>query len=86
MNNVPSSAILAIVSVICAVMAGMLIFLVVNGGVLSGGHANQTALGLTGKAADEIYTDYDGQQVTGRQVLAAIEKMKGQGVSVAVVD
>ena len=79
MDNVPSSAILAIIAIL-----GAFIFSTVNSQQDAGNRALSQTEQMNTALDESKYTVYDGATVTGSQVLSAIKTFKGGEVGVAV--
>ena len=84
MDNVPSSAILAIVAIVAACILGAFIFTTVQSQKEAGNSAINKVDTMNATLDESTYTQYDGATVTGSQVLAAIKLMKTNGVAVVV--
>ena len=84
MDNVPSSAILAIVAIVAACLLGAFIFTTVQSQKESGNQAIAKTEAMNTSLDESTFTQYDGATVTGSQVLSAIKLMKTEGVVVVV--
>ena len=84
MENVPSSAILAIVAIVVACLFGAFIFTVVTTQKDQGNQALNKVEAINTALDESTMTQYDGATVTGSQVLSAIKLLKGEKVSVVV--
>ena len=84
MDNVPSSAILAIVAIVAACILGAFIFTTVQSQKEAGNSAINKVDTMNATLDESTYTQYDGATVTGSQVLAAIKLMKTNGVAIVV--
>ena len=84
MDNVPSSAILAIVAIVAACILGAFIFTTVQSQKEAGNSAINKVDTMNATLDESTYTQYDGATVTGSQVQAAIKLMKTNGVAVVV--
>lgn len=77
MDNVPSSAILAIIAIVAACILGAFIFSTVNSQQDAGNRALSQTEQMNTALDESKYTVYDGATVTGSQVLSAIKTFKG---------
>lgn len=84
MDNVPSSAILAIVAIVAVCILGAFIFTTVQSQKEAGNQAVNKTEEMNTALDESTYTQYDGATVTGSQVLAAIKLMKNDGICVQV--
>ena len=84
MDNVPSSAILAIVAIVAACILGAFIFTTVQSQKEAGNSAINKVDTMNSTLDESTYTQYDGATVTGSQVLAAIKLLKTNGVAIVV--
>ena len=84
MDNVPSSAILAIVAIVAACILGAFIFTTVQSQKEAGNSAINKVDTMNSTLDESTYTQYDGATVTGSQVLAAIKLLKTNGVAIIV--
>lgn len=84
MDNVPSSAILAIIAIVAACILGAFIFSTVNSQQDAGNKALSQTEQMNTALDESKYTVYDGATVTGSQVLSAIKTFKGGDVYVQV--
>lgn len=84
MDNVPSSAILAIIAIVAACILGAFIFSTVNSQQDAGNRALSQTEQMNTALDESKYTVYDGATVTGSQVLSAIKTFKGGDVYVQV--
>lgn len=86
MDNVPSSAIMAIIAIVAACLIGAFIFTTVQSQKESGNAALTKVEGMNNQLDEADLTQYDGATVTGSQVKAAIKLLKDQQVSIKVVN
>ena len=84
MDNVPSSAILAIIAIVAACILGAFIFSTVNSQQDAGNRALSQTEQMNTALDESKYTVYDGATVTGSQVLSAIKTFKNGDVYVEV--
>lgn len=84
MDNVPSSAILAIIAIVAACILGAFIFSTVNSQQDAGNRALSQTEQMNTALDESKYTVYDGATVTGSQVLSAIKSFKGGDVYIQV--
>lgn len=84
MDNVPSSAILAIVAIVAACLLGAFIFTTVQSQREAGNSAVTKTEKMNASLDESTYTQYDGATVTGSQVLAAIKALKGNQITIIV--
>lgn len=84
MDNVPSSAILAIIAIVAACILGAFIFSTVNQQQDAGNRALSQTEQMNTALDESKYTVYDGATVTGSQVLSAIKTFKNGDVYVEV--
>lgn len=84
MDNVPSSAILAIIAIVSACILGAFIFSTVNSQQDAGNRALSQTEQMNTALDESKYTVYDGATVTGSQVLSAIKTFKNGDVYVEV--
>ena len=76
MDNVPSSAILAIVAIVLACLFAAFAFSAVQSQKTSGSNAMVKVEGMNTELDESDLTQYDGQIFTGSQVVEAIKKLK----------
>ena len=81
MDNVPSSAILAIIAIVAACLLGALIFTTVQSQKEAGNQAVSKAEEMNAALDEADLTQYDGVQVSGSQVKSAIKLLKSSKVS-----
>ena len=87
MDNVPSSAILAIVAIVLACLFAAFAFSAVQSQKTSGSNAMVKVEGMNTELDESDLTQYDGQILTGSQVVEAIKKLKDtEGVIVSTTD
>ena len=87
MDNVPSSAILAIVAIVLACLFAAFAFSAVQSQKTSGSNAMVKVEGMNTELDESDLTQYDGQIFTGSQVVEAIKKLKDtEGVVVSTTD
>ena len=87
MDNVPSSAILAIVAIVLACLFAAFAFSAVQSQKTSGSNAMVKVEGMNTELDESDLTQYDGQILTGSQVVEAIKKLKDtEGVVVSTED
>lgn len=87
MDNVPSSAILAIVAIVLACLFAAFAFSAVQSQKTSGSNAMVKVEGMNTELDESDLTQYDGQILTGSQVVEAIKKLKDtEGVVVSTTD
>ena len=86
MDNVPSSAIMAIIAIVAACLIGAFIFTTVQSQKESGNAALTKVEGMNNQLDEADLTQYDGATVTGSQVKAAIKLLKDQQVSIKVIN
>ena len=86
MDNVPSSAIMAIIAIVAACLIGAFIFTTVQSQKESGNAALTKVEGMNNQLDEADLTQYDGATVTGSQVKAAIKLLKDQQVSIQVIN
>ena len=87
MDNVPSSAILAIVAIVLACLFAAFAFSAVQSQKTSGSNAMVKVEGMNTELDESDLTQYDGQILTGSQVVEAIKKLKDtEGVVVSTQD
>lgn len=84
MDNVPSSAILAIIAIVAACILGAFIFSTVNSQQDAGNRALSQTEQMNTALDESKYTVYDGATVTGSQVLSAIKTFKNGDVYIEV--
>ena len=84
MDNVPSSAILAIIAIVASCMIGAFVFSVVTSQRQQGNKAMKTTEEMQVALDESKYTVYDGATVTGSQVLSAIQQFKDQPIAISV--
>lgn len=84
MSSVPSSAIMAIVAVVVAVLAGTFIFVAVNSQNASQQDASKTASNRMNYAAELRYTQYEGENVSGSRVQDILSGYLDDDVSLRV--
>ena len=84
MDNVPSSAILAIVAIVAACLLGAFIFTTVQSQKEAGNGAVTKTEQMNSSLDESTYTQYDGATVTGTQVLAAAKALKGTEIVIIV--
>ena len=87
MDNVPSSAILAIVAIVLACLFAAFAFSAVQSQKTSGSNAMVKVEGMNTELDESDLTQYDGQILTGSQVVEVIKKLKDtEGVVVSTED
>lgn len=87
MDNVPSSAILAIVAIVLACLFAAFAFSAVQSQKTSGSNAMVKVEGMNTELDESDLTQYDGQILTGSQVIEAIKKLKDtEGVTVSTTN
>lgn len=86
MDNVPSSAILAIIAIVAACLLGAFIFTTVQSQKEAGNQAVSKAEEMNAALDEADLTQYDGVQVSGSQVKSAIKLLKSSKVSVVVIN
>lgn len=87
MDNVPSSAILAIVAIVLACLFAAFAFSAVQSQKTSGSNAMVKVEGMNTELDESDLTQYDGQIFTGSQVVEAIKKLKDtEGVTVSTTN
>lgn len=84
MDNVPSSAILAIIAIVAACILGAFIFSTVNSQQDAGNRALSQTEQMNTALDESKYTVYDGATVTGSQVLSAIKTFKNGDIYIKV--
>ncbi len=84
MENVPSTAIIAVVAIVLACLLAAWGFSVVTAQRQQGNKAVQNVEAMNAALDESKFTQYEGAQVTGSQVLAAITTLKDQPVVVVV--
>ena len=87
MDNVPSSAILAIVAIVLACLFAAFAFSAVQSQKTSGSNAMVKVEGMNTELDESDLTQYDGQILTGSQVVEVIKKLKDtEGVVVSTTN
>lgn len=86
MDNVPSSAILAIIAIVAACLLGAFIFTTVQSQKEAGNKAVGKVESMNASLDEAQLTQYDQTRVTGSQVLAAIKNLSEDEVSVKVIN
>ena len=85
MDNVPSSAILAIVAIVLACLFAAFAFTTIQSQKTAGSNAMVKVEGMNTALDESDFTQFDGALLTGSQVLAAIQQYKdSEGVVFSV--
>ena len=85
MDNVPSSAILAIVAIVLACLFAAFAFTTIQSQKTAGANAMVKVEGMNTALDESDFTQFDGALLTGSQVLAAIQQYKdSEGVVFSV--
>ncbi len=84
MENVPSTAIIAVVAIVLACLLAAWGFSVVTAQRQQGNKAVQNVEQMNAALDESKFTVYEGATVTGSQVIAAITTLKDQPVAIAV--
>ncbi len=84
MNEVPSSAILAIVGIVMACAFGAFMFNTVQSQKTAGNQAMSKVEQMNAQLDEADITQYDGQVVTGSQVVSAMTMLKDRGIVLTV--
>ena len=85
MDNVPSSAILAIVAIVLACLFAAFAFTTIQSQKTAGSNAMVKVEGMNTALDESDFTQFDGALLTGSQVLAAIQQYKdAEGVVFSV--
>ena len=85
MENIAPKAIAAIVGIILTVLLISFIFGIWNQQKTSGNKAMAQVEQISANMEEADITQYDGETVTGSQVLSAIKTLEGKEVSIAVI-
>ena len=84
MENVPSTAILAIVAIVAACILGAWVFSVVTTQRQQGNQAMKQTEQMNVALDESKYTIYDGSTQTGSMVLSAIQQFKDSPIAISV--
>lgn len=84
MDNVPSSAILAIIAIVAACLLGAFIFTTVQSQKEAGNKAVSKVESMNASLDEAQLTQYDQVDVTGSQVVSAIKMLADEHVSIVV--
>lgn len=84
MSNVPSSAILTVTGVVAAALIASMAFTMSHSQNAAGVEANAQAGEINGQIEEGRITTYDGKRIRGSEVLAAVEYLDNEGISILV--
>ncbi len=84
MNEVPSSAILAVIAIVTACALGAFLFNTVQSQKTAGNAAMSKVEQMNAQLDEAEITQYDGQVVTGSQVVSALTMLKERGIVLTI--
>lgn len=86
MDNVPSSAIMAVIAIIVACALGTFVFASMQSEKEAGNLVTNKVEGVNSSISETDLSKYDGLTVTGADVRSAIKLFKGQSLAIYVED